>query len=559
MATSPSALLRELETAARSYRGGVAARKVELLERLGRRRLARAGEVLRLHEVLCFLRAYPDDEAVLERVESLLARFAQRGDVRRHRLALSDTGVAGTPIEFSFFWQSARRLRARWPERISVAWDYFRNEEGFERVVHLLVPYSESPGLDALELSAREWVAWLKGDESDAVFLVDRVAALPGDDFTREAFYDDLDLTLRLEPGPDTPARTRARLGGCEVAFQTSSLRRARPSLRAEIRRPPLAVRELPVREARRVIDLARDAMVTRSRDLHAFAYADERDVRMVECGDGLQLACIGQVPERRLVLESVYGFLTLKNGVPIGYVLASSLFGSTEIAYNVFDTFRGAEAAAVFGRVLGTVRHLFRSDTFSIDPYQLGYDNAEGLRSGAWWFYYKLGFRPHDPQVRRLVRAELRRMKADPRHRSSIATLEKLAAQHLFLHFEGQRADTLAQIALGEIGLWISRTLAERFGARREAGLRTCAREAAELLGLRSLRGFTRGERLAWERWSPLVMSLRGVGRWPAADRRRLVAVMRAKGGRSEAEFVRLFDGHRRLRRAVLRLAQEQ
>jgi len=39
---------------------------------------------------------------------------------------------------------------------------------------------------------------------------------------------------------------------------------------------------------------------------------------------------------------------LTLKNGVPIGYVLASGLFGSSEVMYNVFETFRGGESARI-------------------------------------------------------------------------------------------------------------------------------------------------------------------------------------------------------------------
>ena len=106
-------------------------------------------------------------------------------------------------------------------------------------------------------------------------------------------------------------------------------------------------------------------------------------DVRLVEWGEGLQFACMGAVPERRLLLEAVYGFLTLKNGVPIGYVLTSALFGSSEIAYNVFETYRGGEAALVYARVLAVARSLFRSESFTIYPYQLGHDNPEALRSG--------------------------------------------------------------------------------------------------------------------------------------------------------------------------------
>src|SRR5262249_24054564 len=149
-------------------------------------------------------------------------------------------------------------------------------------------------------------------------------------------------------------------------------------------------------REAGRILDLAKEAMVARKRDLDAFQWGDPRDVRLVTFEGGLSFAAIGVVPERRHLLESVYAFLTLKNGVPIGYVLASALFSSSEIAYNVFETFRGGESGLVYGKVLAMAHALFGSDAFTIFPYQLGgYGNAEALDSGAWWFYRKLGFVP--------------------------------------------------------------------------------------------------------------------------------------------------------------------
>jgi hypothetical protein len=300
------------------------------------------------------------------------------------------------------------------------------------------------------------------------------------------------------------------------------------------------------------------EAMITRSRDLDAFSYGDKNDVRLVDCGQGLQFACIGQIPERRLMLESVYGFLTIKNGVPIGYVLTSSLFSSSEIAYNVFESFRGAEAAQIFGRVLAMARHIFGAEALFVPPFQLGHDNTEGLKSGAWWFYYKLGFRPEDPEVRRLLRSELRLMRANPRHRSSTATLQKLSSEPLFLYPNGPKRDVLVKIPLGELGLRISRLLADRFGADREKAIRSLSREAAQLLGVRTQRGWTAGERLAWERWSPLIVMLPGISRWKPQEKRALVKVVRAKGGRRESDYVRLFDKHKRLRRAILKLAED-
>jgi hypothetical protein len=272
---------------------------------------------------------------------------------------------------------------------------------------------------------------------------------------------------------------------------------------------------------------------------------------------DGLSFAVIGAIAERRLLLESVYGFVTLKNGVPIGYVLVSALFGSSEIAYNVFETFRGGESGRIYGKVLSAARHLFGSDVFTIFPYQLGgYGNPEALASGAWWFYQKLGFRPRAPRVVAVMNGELARMKADPAHRSSAATLKILASENLYFHFGKERDDAIGLLELPNVGLAVTDMLARRFGSDREKAEATLTLEARDLLGLRTLSGWSVGERLAFRRWAPLVTILPEVARWTSPQKRALAAVIRAKGGRHESDFVRLFDAHRPLRRAIATLA---
>jgi hypothetical protein len=47
-------------------------------------------------------------------------------------------------------------------------------------------------------------------------------------------------------------------------------------------------------------------------------------------------------------------------------------------------------------------------------------------------------------------------------------------------------------------------------------------------------------------------------LARWPAHERERLRRLMRAKGGASEASYLALLDGHRRLRRSLQLLARE-
>lgn len=575
------AALAELERIKAEFGPQPAARKAELLEVLRRARLRGPAPLLRLHEAACFLAAYPDDAAVLGRVERLLDGFAQRPDLRSARAALADSGIAGTDIRYPFFTGTACWLAQRYGDRLRIDWDETRAnaaggagaagvaalDDSLERLLSLVAHYAETPGLDEIDLGLRGWLARMAGRGTDAALLALGVARLDASDEVKEYLYERLGLWLHLSPGTGrdgrpTPSRTRARFRGAPLAFQGRPLRRERPDLSRVLNEEPLSVRVMPRPEAQQLLDLAREAMIVRSRDLDVFANGDVSDVRLVDWGGGLSFACIGAVPARRLLLESVYGLLTLQNGVPVGYVLLSALCGSSEIAYNVFETWRGGEGAYVYGRVLGTARHLFGSDSFTIYPYQLGDDNDEALQSGAWWFYQKLGFRAKDAGVLRTMRSELAAMRRRPTHRSSIATLRRLAQQNVYYHMGREREDVIGLLDLAEVGLAVTDLLARRFGPDRAAATRTCLREAKAMLGLEgrgargaALRGWTAGELLALERWAPLVLRL-GAERWSAAERRALVAVIRAKGGARESDFVALFDGHRRLRAAVTRLA---
>jgi len=554
---SPAARLAELERLRAEFGAGPAGRKRELLEALGPASFTRPADLLRFHDALCFLRAYPDHRELLAEVERQLAGFGARPDLARHARALENSGVAGTTIRFRFFDPMAQWLAGRWPAQLTIDWNEFEQADRLENLLSLFAAFGESPALDEFDLGPRGWIDRLRGDATDAAFVIAGFRRAFANADARERMWDEMDPPIVLAPGPDTPARGREWLPWAPRAFQKTPMGRGRPDLVAEAERPPLSIQALPRSRGEQVIDLARACMVTRSRDLDLFSFGDPGDVRLADCGDGLAFAIVGARPERRLLLESVYAFLTLKNGVPIGYVLCSGLFGSAEVAYNVFETWRGAEAGRIYGRVIGTVRALFGADSFTIYPYQLGEDNDEALESGAWWFYQKLGFRARDRGVLALMRAELERMKKNPRHRSSIPALKKLAPHNVYWHLGVPRDDVIGLVPLGAIGSAVSRMVAQRFGADRTLAEETCAREAQERLGTDAPHGWRPGEALAWRRWSTLVAALPGVERWPAEDRAALVEVIRAKGGARETEFVARFDAHARLRAAVLALGR--
>ena len=109
----PVSDLSRLETLRTTYGDRAAQTKLDLLRRLDATRLASAGHVRRLHEALCFLRTYPDDQRVASRVARMLTAFDRRADLRQFRDELADTGIAGTAIHYRFFWSTALWLARR--------------------------------------------------------------------------------------------------------------------------------------------------------------------------------------------------------------------------------------------------------------------------------------------------------------------------------------------------------------------------------------------------------------------------------------------------------------
>ncbi|MFY9881794.1 MAG: hypothetical protein WAK39_20710, partial [Pseudolabrys sp.] len=388
---------------------------------------------------------------------------------------------------------------------------------------------------------ARQWVRHLKrDDEGDGTFLVRRFAEANMDERWREEVFDSLDEPFVLAPARGTPSRTTSFIAGLPLCWQTHARSTARPHLKREVERPPKRMRHVNHKHGAELVNAARVAMLTRERDLEQIAYASADDAWILEDEDGLCFVALGKVPERRFVLESTYVYIVVKNGVPVGYLQGSGLGGWAEINYNIFPPWRGRDAAALYARSLAVIHAFQHVSTFIVDPYQLGADNEEAIESGAWWFYYKLGFRPRGRETRVLALREQDRVTKRASYRSSPSTLRELALSPMVLQLYDQPRFPYGGVGL--VGLHASHRLSERGGGLRSEGLASTSEEAAALLGgKRDAREGLRGhERDAFTEWSAIVVSLPGVSHWSPAQRRGLLDVIKARGGRTERAYVK-------------------
>ena len=244
---SPAArALRRLRAIVDRVDGEHVPEKLRLVARLSRASLPDARSVLLLHELLCRLRAYPDDRAILAAAERTLRGFPRRRDLARHRAALADTGLTGTAIRYRFFWPTARWLAARWPARLRYDRDADEVEPRLRALLPLLIPATAAEAAKRSDASAWPTLDRLRGSATDAAYVVARLQGLDAGSAAVEALHDGLDATYLLLPGASGPGRTLARLSGGVDGFGGAARPGRRPDLVTEMRRPPHAVRVAP-------------------------------------------------------------------------------------------------------------------------------------------------------------------------------------------------------------------------------------------------------------------------------------------------------------------------
>ncbi|PYN77070.1 MAG: hypothetical protein DMD97_09905 [Candidatus Rokuibacteriota bacterium] len=530
--------------------------KRALLEALERTSVGHAATLRRLHETLCFLQAHPDDAEVLALVdralEAIPARVTRLGPGARRRL--HDSGIASTTLDYPFGLPMARWLASRFPADADVAWRRFHDEDRLDETLSLLATTAEGDAFSEGGMGWREWLRVAKGGRrlTDLQLLLEVFGRTGLPTEARDWLFESLGLPIQWRPRGPGASRTLARGAPPRVFFHEAGLDRSAGDLVDALSRPLPALARAPRELAESLIDSARVAMATRQRELHAFSYPNPDDVLVVRGGRGLVLAFIGIMPDFRLPLEAYYGFLALKNGVPVSYGGGWELFGTLDFAVNIFASFRQGESAYLATQLLRAYRRIFGMRTVVVDRYQLGHESTEALRSGSFYFYHRLGFRPRNPDVLRVLETERTKIAADASYRSPVRVLEQLAGDEVFLSLPGGLPAPEKRLRATDVAALVARFVAREYGGDRVAAVRETAARVGLVLGVPRRASWPLSERRAFEGMSLVAALIEDLARWPVAARRALVAVMRAKGASSEMRYAHQLDGHRRLRRSL-------
>jgi hypothetical protein len=421
-----------------------------LLKAIAKEQLGDAHDLTRLHETLLFLRAYPLSERAAQLADEILFDFESRLPADIDPFEEPEvSGIAGTSLTAVFSYEVACRLAELEPRNVEIAWDRYDEQDRLGPVVRQLLPlFNEDWPVEA-HAPFGQWIAAAHpAAQSDLAWLLSRVASAEA--------YDSMQIPLTWRVGASRYSRSRLRLPMRKLYLHREPLlRRADVSLEGELTGPPLAVKRLDRKQASRILDVIVATSAMRYRELYGFSHPDEAAVNHAPAGRGVDIYFFGVPREWRLPLRAYHAAMFFKNGVPAGYVELLSFFERAEVGFNLYYTFREGESAWIYARLLRLFHQELGVTCFSVDPYQIGHENAEAVDSGAFWFYRKLGFRPTSSDVARLLEREEGRLRTIPGYRSSKRTLEKLADGYLLFELPGT--------ATGDWDSFRIRTLAQR------------------------------------------------------------------------------------------------
>jgi hypothetical protein len=524
-------LLRETY---RDYGNGSADRKIRLLRDVADRVPHDLRSLLKLHDLTCFLSAFPDSVVVARWARAARDAVVARVATLPHgvRRSLNNSGLPGTVLAHEYGWQDLSWLSRVSPGRIEFDWSNC-DTNILDAALRCLVTLSEQDGFDGGTLSSRDWIRMAKG-QAGGTDLDWVVAQLQGANSSLDT--SDASFPVLWDLDRSHLSRSFNALAASRVVPRSGGLRRSCRYPKRQILKPLAGVKRLSPTAGQAAVMVVRAALAVRRREVHALTYPNPAEVYSAPLGCGTELIIVGVEPEQRLTLEGNYGYVILASGVPIGYGGVSPLYAQANTGINIFEEFRGSEAAFLFIQVLRTFHTLFGSARFLVSAYQFGEDNTEAVASGAFWFYYRLGFRPVDRSVRQLARSAWGAVVAG--QKTPAPVLRDLASSDMELQLVRSGPRRFDERDLETCSVGATRLIAREGCDRRTAVARVAAR-VARRLGTGPRRYWPKCERRSFNQLAAIIAlhpNLAALGR---RQRQSLVAAMRSKGRIRELEYV--------------------
>jgi len=422
------ALITRLFSIRNRYGKQFALEKMQLLQTINIKTAKNKKAVQECYAAMEFLIAYPDNKTIYERSNQLLQQLQEYLITNEHlSYHLYNSGITNTTFCAAFSFELVKWLRKTRPKEIKLR-SIDADDAQVRFVLQVVMPKVES---EIFQDANAEWKGWLQHLKKQDEDLLDQLIAIFDSSDIRPEVKDELWNKLGMYVEITFTSH-------CCLPPSLTRLYYQRSLIKKEIKKQtpvftPIRVK-LTENEAEQIIACSRMIMLANLREIDPISYTSAKLVSYYHLPRGISVALMGMVPERRHPIDSYMGYMVFKNGLPVAYAASWILFNSGRIGLNVFYNYRGGESKYIFKQVLELHRKVYRLKRFTVDPYQVGKNNSDGIHSGAFWMYYHLGFRPIQKIQLELATAEDVKIKSNNAYRSPVPVLKTLANSRLEL-----------------------------------------------------------------------------------------------------------------------------
>ncbi len=386
------------------------------------------------HQLLVCMMAYPGNKTILDlTIESVSHLLKQLSNNKALQHKLLGTGLLHTTIECNFTYAKVKYLTQQFPNQVFIH-SASSSVETQKAVLKLILPTVEYSKIHEGEKDIKTRIQEFNTKkQTDLEWLTQTIQESPLDHKSQAFAYNQLGIFIQWQVSDEKDSVSFLRGPNLPIYYQTKPLDK-KHNLQEILQQKLPAPVKLTLKDKQQIIHSAKMALFYLYRETEPFTNATEHDITLFQLERGISIALFGSTPDKRYSLESYIGYMVFKNNIPASYG-GGWIFGErSQFGINILESFRGGESGLIICELLRVYHQYYGATRFVVKPYQFGLHNAEAIKTGAFWFYYKLGFRPEDTKLRELALQEDEQKRINPSYKSEASTLRKYTKSNLAL-----------------------------------------------------------------------------------------------------------------------------
>lgn len=369
------------------------------------------------HHLLLYSLAYPIDIAFYEASLSAYREFMKHCYNITKKKHLYNVQLPGSDVIANFSLEFIREFVVHQPDIITFD-NCPADKLTQSSIIQTILFGCEKERFESELFSLKEWFEQHRITQHEKLdFLMSRFDQSFCKAYAREYLFDQLQIQVRLK--------------NCDGAFFNDSLRPDKVYISISPKydlNDRINLKELKPSSSKQenIIRNSRLVLAAGFRETDPITHAN--DVRHIITPSGFDIMLFSMNPDRRLALESYIGYMVYRNGVACAYGGGWIFLHQCKIGISIFPYLRGGASSELFTELMRVYKQLFNIKIFTVEPYQFGRNNKDGINSGAFWFYYKHGFRPVNEKLFQLAEKEWQKISANKSYRSGKKVLKQLA-----------------------------------------------------------------------------------------------------------------------------------